>query len=91
MSTVSSGKSSAAMIAITILATEIGIFIVSDVATGNSDAAAFGHDAAAETSARRKCAVAGDYATSYGDRGTSSIHTAATRSAVAGNYATGQF
>ena len=89
MSTVSSGKSSAAMIAITIMATEIGIFIVSDVATGNSDAAAFGHDAATKAS-RIKRAVAGDYAISYSDRGAFSIHTTATISAVAGNYATGQ-
>ncbi len=78
------------MIAITILATELGIFIVSDVAAGNSNAAARSHDAAAETSTRRKRAVAGDYAISHGDRGVFSIHTAATRSTVASNYATGQ-
>ena len=89
MSTVFSGKSSTAMIAITIVTTVIGIFIVSNVATRNSNAAAFGHDAAAETNTSSKRAVAGDYAISYVDRGVFSIHTTATRSTVAGNYATG--
>ena len=78
-------KPSAAMTTIAILTTEFSHSIIRDIATRNGHDAALGHNAATESLV--ECAITGDYAISYGDLGTMGIHTTATISAVAGNYA----
>lgn len=88
MGAVIGSKPSAAVVTIAIVATEFSHSIIRDIAARNIHDAALGHNAATESLV--ECAITGDYAISYGDRGAFSIHTAAIRSAVAGNYATGQ-
>ena len=87
MGAVIGSKSSAAMVAVAFLTAEFGIAIVRNVTAGNSNAAAFGHDAATKSVNAIKRAITGDYATGHCDCRPIGIYTAAARSAVAGNYA----
>ena len=87
MGAVLGSKPSAAMVTVAIRAAEVGIAIVRNVTAGNSNAAAFGHDAATKSVHAIKRAITGDYAAGHRDCRPIGIYTAATRSAVAGNYA----
>ena len=89
MGAVIGSKPSAAMVTPAIVAAELNHSIIRDIATRNGHDAALGHNAATES--RVECAITGDYAISYGDLGITGIHTTATISAVAGNYAASQF
>ena len=87
MGAVLGSKPSAAMVTATIRVAEVGIAIVRNVTARNSNAAAFGHDAATKSVHAIKRAITGDYAAGHRDCRPIGIYTAATRSAVAGNYA----
>ena len=87
MGAVIGSKSSSTVATRAIRTAEFRHSIIRDIAARNGHDAALGHNAATESLV--ECAITGDYATGHLDRRPPGIYTAATRSAVARDHATG--